>query len=427
MWWEGVGLTEPDYSRDAARYSTSSRRPSHVPRQVGGPSVHRGREVPVSRGVPAQRRGYPSRNAQAAPAAAPRPTAQQLYPGYLKKRRRSRLLKRVGVCVLTVLLVAVCATGGYALWYSAALDGALSMGSEQDANVDSVLVPAEPGKPFYMLLLGSDSREGSGTSNRADESGDAQRSDVMILARVDAANRQVTLVSIPRDTRYVMDDGTLVKINEAYNLGGPAESIKAVTSVTGTPISHYAEVHFSEFQELVDKLDGITVDVPIEISYKDALTGETVTLQPGVQTLDGQQAQIFARVRHEYGDNQEAKRQSNIRQILSAIIEKVLQKPVTELPGTILDLAESVGTDMDTSDIVSLGLTFSGGSGGMTMYSCTGPSNGDFDEANNGLWLCYENPEGWAKLMGVVDSGEDPSGLDVESTAIVPPALDEAA
>lgn len=356
-----------------------------------------------------------------------RPTAQQLYPDRVKKRKLVRLFKRVGLFVLAVLLAGAFSACAYALWYSNALDGALSMGSEQDASVGSVLVAGGSGKPFYVLLLGSDSREGSGTSKNPAMQGDNQRSDVMILARVDAGSRQVTLVSVPRDTPYALDDGSVVKINEVYNLEGAAGSIKAVSKLTGVPISHYAEVHFSEFQEIVDKLGGITVDVPIEMSYKDALTGDKVTIEPGVQTLDGQQAQIFARVRHEYGDNQEAKRQSNIRQILSAIIEKVLQKPVTELPGTILDLAESVGTDMDTSDIVSLGLTFSGGSGGMTMYSCTGPSNGDFDEANNGLWLCYENPEGWAKLMGVVDSGEDPSGLDVESTAIVPPALDEAA
>ena len=148
------------------------------------------------------------------------------------------------------------------------------------------------------------------------------------------------------------------------------------------------------------------------------------SLQPGVQTLNGQQAQIFARARHEYGDNQEAKRQSNIRQILTAIVEKVLQKPAMELPGAILDLAQSVGTDMNTPDIVSLALSFSGDPGGMTLYSCTGPSNGDFDEAQNGLWLCYENPEGWATLMAAVDAGEDPGELDVESTAIIPASSD---
>lgn len=366
-----------------------------------------------------------SREAYAAPVS--RPTASQLYPGYVRKRKRGRLIKRVGLAALSLVLVVLFATGAYALWYSSALDGALSMGAEQDASVDSVLVAGEAGKPFYVLLLGSDSREGSGTSSNPAMQGDNQRSDVMILARVDASNRQVTLVSVPRDTPYTLDDGSVVKINEVYNIEGASGSIKAVSELTGVPISHYAEVHFSEFQEIVDKLGGITVDVPIAVSYKDALTGDKVTIEPGVQTLNGQQAQIFARARHEYGDNQEAKRQSNIRTVLMAIVQKVLEKPLTELPGTVLDLAQSVGTDMNTSDIVSLALGFAGGSSNMTVYSCSGPSNGDFMEQHDGLWLCYENPEGWASLMAVVDAGEDPSGMDVESTAIYPDVSSEAA
>ena len=160
----------------------------------------------------------------------------------------------------------------------------------------------------------------------------------MILARVDASNREVTPGQHP--ARHPLHVGRRQRGGEnqrrTYNLGGAAASIKAVSSVTGTPINHYAEVHFSEFQELVDKVGGITVDVPVEISYKDALTGEAVSLQPGVQTLNGQQAQIFARARHEYGDNQRRRSaKSNIRQILTAIVEKVLQKPAMELPGAI--------------------------------------------------------------------------------------------
>ena len=52
----------------------------------------------------------------------------------------------------------------------------------------------------------------------------------------------------------------------------------------------------------------VTVDVDVELSYQDALTGETVTVEPGTQTLTGQQAQIFARARHEYQTDQDAHR-----------------------------------------------------------------------------------------------------------------------
>lgn len=303
-------------------------------------------------------------------------------------KRQSKRTAAAAVAVVAVLSLAFIGLVSF-------LDNAAGQVQTDSVSIEAV----SSSEPFYTLLIGSDSRKGTAlyTGKKTDHAQVDQHADVMTLVRVDP---------------------------ETYNLGGAAASIKAVSSVTGTPINHYAEVHFSEFQELVDKVGGITVDVPVEISYKDALTGEAVSLQPGVQTLNGQQAQIFARARHEYGDNQEAKRQSNIRQILTAIVEKVLQKPAMELPGAILDLAQSVGTDMNTPDIVSLALSFSGDPGGMTLYSCTGPSNGDFDEAQNGLWLCYENPEGWATLMAAVDAGEDPGELDVESTAIIPASSD---
>lgn len=340
---------------------------------------------------------------------------------YRSQRKMAQWKKALAV-VASVFALCVVAVGGYALWYSGQLNAALSMGEETDMAVNDVLVAREADKPFYMLLLGSDSREGSGTSDNPIHQGDNQRSDVMILARVDAKNKQVTMVSIPRDTPLTLDDGSVVKLNEAYNIGGAAYSIQAVSNLTGVPVTHYAEIHFSEFQELVDKLGGVEVDVPVELSYKDALTGETVTLEPGDQTLTGQQAQIFARARHEYGDEQDAKRQNNVRVLLEAIIEKVLSKPFYELPNTVLDLAGSVGTDMDSSDLVSLALEYAGGSGKMTIYSCTGPTDGDINKSAGDIWLCYENPEGWKKLMAVVDAGEDPSGLDVNSTAIIPPA-----
>lgn len=164
---------------------------------------------------------------------------------YRSRRKKMALWKKAIIAVGSLILLAVCATGAYALWFSGQLNERLSMGDQQDAAVDDVLSSPIAGEPFYMLLLGSDSREGSGTSGNAAESGDNQRSDVMILVRVDAKNKQVTMVSIPRDTPLTLEDGSIVKLNEAYNIGGAAYSIKAVSDLTGVPITHYAEVHFS--------------------------------------------------------------------------------------------------------------------------------------------------------------------------------------
>lgn len=173
-------------------------------------------------------------------------------------------------------------------------------------------------------------------------------------------------------------------------------------------------------QDIVDKLGGVEVNVDIELSYEDALTGETVTLEPGTQVLNGQQAQLFARARHEYQVDQDEHRQDNVRQLALAIMNKVLNEPVYQMPNTILSVAGFVGTDMRTADIISLAMTFAGGSGSMTVYSTSGPSKGDYNEEAGGLWMCYENPEGWATIMKSVDAGENPKGIDVDSTAIIP-------
>ena len=331
----------------------------------------------------------------------------------MRPKKRHRALK----VILGIVAVLVIAAVGFGLWFSHALDDTLERASRDEIAGD-VLEPTAAGKAFYVLVLGSDSREGSGTSEEEAESGDNERSDVMILVRVDPDRRLLTMVSIPRDTPYRLSDGQLVKINEAYNIGGAAQSVEAVNELTGVRISHYVTVHFSELQQIVDTLGGVTVNVPIELSYQDALTGEWVTIEPGERTLTGQQAQIFARARHEYGTEQDANRQNAVRTLAVAILKTALNRPVTEIPGTIIDLAQYVGTDMRWNDLASLATSFGVSLGDMKVYSGTGPTDGDINPAAGDMWMCYYNPEGWKQLMSVVDAGGDPAGMTFASTAI---------
>ena len=143
-----------------------------------------------------------------------------------------------------------------------------------------------------------------------------------------------------------------------------------------------------------------------------------------ISAQSGKQAQVFVRARHAYEDmaeGEEYHRQNNVRTMLEAVVKKILSRPATELPGMVLNLAQYVTTDLTSGDLVSLGLGFAGG--GMTMYSCTGPSAGDYAQQYNGIWLCYPNPEGWAKLMRQVDSGSEPQDIDYEATQLTFDAL----
>jgi LCP family protein required for cell wall assembly len=323
--------------------------------------------------------------------------------------------KKALLAVLSVVLVLVGAAAAYAGWYMSKINEALSIDGEDQEALSQVTETVDLSKPFYMLVMGSDSRNDASATEADSDSRAGERSDVIILARIDAPNRKVTLVSIPRDTPYTMEDGTVCKINETYNTGGAAGTIKAVEETTGVDISHYAELRFSDLENMVDALDGITVNVDTALSYKDALTGERVTIDAGEQTLTGQQAQIFVRARHEYATDQDVHRQNNVRQLATAMMNAVLDEPVSKIPDTVLELAKYVGTDLNATDLLKLASSFAGGN--LTVYSCTGPNLGDFSEENGGIWLCYRNPEGWAGLMKIVDAGEDPSGFDANSLA----------
>ena len=203
------------------------------------------------------------------------------YSERAKQRRRRRRLKRgVLYTLLTVLIVGVTAAG---LWV-ARIASRLNDPSLITESLLATLVDSDVTKdPFYMLLLGTDGRPGE----------DTYRSDTIVLARVDPTQKQVTLVSIPRDTKVTIN-GSTQKINAAHALGGPEAVVKAVNKLCGVEISHYAEVSFDGMKELVDALGGVEVNVPDRIDDPKAAD---FVIEPGLQTLNGDQALAFCRSR----------------------------------------------------------------------------------------------------------------------------------
>lgn len=333
----------------------------------------------------------------------------QRYLDMSKNRKKKNLTRRIITVVACVLLLALVGCGAYALWFTSALDKALAPSDSTASALTDVLTPQNTGEPYYILIMGSDSREGNYTEH-IDQRGSNERSDVMMLVRIDAANKKITMLSIPRDTPYKLEDGSFVKINEMFNVEGVAGAVKAVHETTGLPISHHAEIRISGLEKVVDLLGGVEVDVPTDLSYTTTDNKE-VTIEAGKRRLNGKEAQIFARARHEFGDNQDQHRQDNVRQLLQAIINEITNRPITEIPGLVLQIAEYIDTDFKTLDAIGLATTFAGGN--VTMYSGTGPTEGAVNELAGNKWLCFQNPEGWKKIVEVVDSGKNPKTADI--------------
>ena len=326
---------------------------------------------------------------------------------YMPIKKKRKWPKRVALVLLILLLLVGCGL----FLFSCALDNSLSQNTDNEFEAHAV----DYSKPFYILLLGSDSREGSNTSSRADESGDNQRSDVMVLLRCDFPNKNFTMISVPRDSIWTDPNGNVLKINEAYNEGGASLSCSAVEQLTGATVSHYVEIKISQLEGLVDALGGVEVTVPQDVSVNDTLTGKTIELLAGKQTLDGEKAQAFARARHEYGTNQDATRQSNVRTLIEAIAKKIVSGNPVEIPNRMIEAAKYVGTNIRSGDLYDMASRYLLNPGEMKMQSCSGPTNGAIN-SSTGLWMCYKNPQGWSNLFSTLDSGGDPNSINYSTT-----------
>ena len=327
-----------------------------------------------------------------------------------KRSVRIAVAAAVGVVVIALVAAAVWAATFYGSLGSR-MNGSVSdetravLASQrrQARDAGSALTDTDP---FYMLLLGTDSSENRRTGTEAGLYGDddaAYRTDTIILARIDPGDKKVTLVSIHRDTYYPID-GEYRKINAAYALGGVAETIEVVSEYAGVPITHYASIDMSGLSALVDALGGVEVDVPYEIDDEE----HTGYLSAGPQTLNGEQALIFARSRHAYDDlgDGDRYRAAHQRVLIAAIAKKLLSSNPAAMVSAIDTLANYISTDMSPDYIVSLALAMRGIDVDHDVYSTMNPT--EPDTGSDGSIVEITQEEEWERMMAEVDAGERP-------------------
>ncbi len=322
---------------------------------------------------------------------------------YAQDRRRKKR-KRIALGALAAVLVLALGGVGMAFAYINQIESNFSEDITPEVQ-EALEKPADyDGGTFYMLLMGTDK---SKEREKGEYAGDTFRSDSMILTRVDPENKKVTMVSLHRDTETEIEGYGMQKLNASYAFGGPAGAIKAVSQMAGVPISHYAEINFDGFKDVVDALGGIEVDVPMEIDDKRA--GGHV--DAGKQTLSGDQALILCRARHaydEYGDG-DRYRAANQRLGLGAIAKKILSSDVATMASTIEALSQYVTTDFKIADILALANSLQGLDPSKDIYSAMEPT---ISEYRNETWYEQLDVEAWNTMMNRVKQGLPPTETD---------------
>lgn len=326
---------------------------------------------------------------------------------YTQRRKRAKR-KRIALVAVAVVLVLCLGGAGAAFAYYQTVSNNLHQGIDDDlARTLAAAEAAHPyeGGPFYMLLMGTD-----GSSDReasAEYAGDQFRSDSMMVTRIDPQGKKVALVSLHRDTLVDMGEYGQQKLNAAHSIGGASYTVETVSKLAGVPITHYAEINFDGFKDIVDALGGVEVDVPMTIDDEDA--GGHV--DEGLQTLNGDQALILCRARHaydEFGDG-DRYRAANQRLVLSAIAKKILTSDAATMVGSVQALSQYVTTDLEITDILSIAQSMRGLDPEKDIYTAMEPTTSAYI---NGGWYEYLDAKAWKTMMSRVDQGLPPTEED---------------
>jgi LCP family protein required for cell wall assembly len=221
------------------------------------------------------------------------------------------------------------------------------------------------------------------------------RADTLMLIR--AGGGAFRKLSIPRDSYAEIPGQSPQKINAAFAYGGAKAQIEAVEGFLGIKIDHVAIVDFTGFEKLIDAVGGVEVDVPHKLCADIAggaghgQGGVSLRLAKGWNTLDGEKALAYSRVREPiecpgpgksayslgYNDFNRAQAQQAVINGIKSRLTDPLRIPYNFVKGPIIgwDAPKAFVSDMGFLTMPQLVLSAAFGGSGKTDVLCAKPSD----------------------------------------------------
>lgn len=238
-----------------------------------------------------------------------------------RHRRRRRKLRKGFIALIAVCIALLAILIGYFCLFrepeqkQTETDTSLSSAETEDLSAEELAAAEalrshmERKENFYTILIsGVDDHNGG--------------SDTNILVAVDAGNGSIYGVSIPRDTKAIIN-GEAHKINYAYNVGGTALLSDVISDQLGVPVDYTVQVDLQGFVALVDAIGGVQFNVPIDMDYEDPYQDLYIHIPKGLQTLSGEDALKVVRFREGYA-SQDLGRMETQQAFLKAAAKQIL-------------------------------------------------------------------------------------------------------
>lgn len=300
-----------------------------------------------------------------------------------QKPRKAAGFKKTILITLAVILVLVCGLCAFGVAYYYDLLGYVSRAeiSEQELSdeelkdilgyVPETLPETEPvpteetestqpkeskyGKIVNIMLVGQARREEE----------DSKLSDTMILVTINKETKTLTLTSFLRDLyvklpNYKNHVCGMQRINVAYNLGwrwagdlGGMEMLdQLILENFGVEVDHNVEINFESFKSLIDLMGGVTLDLTqAEADYIN-MTG--FNLQAGTNTLNGDAALEYARMRKSDGSDSDFHRTARQRNLITILLKRCMSMSLSEINDLLKTALPMVLTDMTDEEITTL-------------------------------------------------------------------------
>jgi len=251
---------------------------------------------------------------------------------------------------------AIFISSGYVSMFSAieefeniADDTKIIISKEKQVKKEDIVSTKKITEPFSILLMGVDS-EKDGLDSSAAANGDA-----LILVTFNPSTSNITMLSIPRDS-YV----PIACFNGQYEnkithaaWNGTDCMIKTIENFLEVPIDYYVKINFKGVVGLVNALGGITVDVPQKLCTGNSDRGQMVCVNQGLQKLNGEQALVLARNRHQLAGG-DLDREQNQQLVIKGILNELKKiRSIDQITGILNSISKNIDTNFTTDQILS--------------------------------------------------------------------------
>lgn len=307
-----------------------------------------------------------------------------------KRSRRRSVLLVAGVVLLA--LIAACAVGAFTFFRSTDSNLALD-----PSNAKEALVAQKEGEPYYVLMEADLTRAGYAV----------QQPDAIgyQLLRIDEAEKVVTMVTVPSKLAVRTSDGDVHPLDEAADVGGDAELIRAVASLAEVDISHFVTTDADGICGIVDAMGGVAVEMPSAID--DPRAGSLV-IPANADVLTGEQALIYLRATNISGGTDAAFK--NRMTFTLDLAEDAADSEGLDFANAVGEASRYIYTDWTASDLLALGSALKPFSE-LTVYQCIVPYAAS-SAAGVDVVLYERQSKSWAAMLERVKAGEDPNDID---------------